>query len=162
MPMIARRYRLNGKQPDRWTAPVYRDPWPSYWLSSWQKYHESHVYTVKGRVLSTTDLPCPKHGPDEDRTICIWCREQFPTTVQCVKHMRACTGMTYDNWLFRIRFLQRLNSGACFKCPHCNTGFPLAKSCGRHSVQCRKRRQAAALSLNTNLWYDVDMDQIRS
>eukprot|EP00435_Cladocopium_sp_Y103_P008934 s3945_g2.t1 len=159
---VLRRIRLNGKQAP--PADYPRTPqasWPMGWLQSWSRYHRSSQFLVKARMMSTTDLPCPRHAAREAATCCIWCQQHFASSGKCSKHMRCCTGMTYDNWLYRIRFLQREVSTTTFKRPHCQTAFSLAKACGRHSVQCKKRRQISALPLNTKLWHDIDMEQIR-
>ena len=155
------RTRLTGKQPAPANFPQDRSTWPTSWLTSWDKYHRGSMFFVKARIMSTTDLPCPKHGPLESRTKCIWCAQECPSLGVCQKHMRSCAGMSYYNWLYRIRFLRRLATTTSYNCPHCGTHFSVAKSCGRHSVQCRKRRQLSSLALNTGLWHDIDFEQIR-
>ena len=158
---VFRRSRLWGKQPAPPDWPQDRATWPSTWMTSWAKYHRSALFLVKARVMTTTDLPCPKHGPTETRTTCVWCHLECSSTHKCIKHMRSCSSMSYDNWLYRIRFLQRQHTDTPHKCPHCGTYFSVAKSCGRHSVQCKKRRQLSSLALNTGLWHDIDNEQIR-
>ena len=155
------RTRLTGKQPAPADFPQDRSAWGPSWLTSRDKYHRGSMFLVKARIMSTTDLPCPKHGPLESQTKCIWCSQEFPSLMVCHKHMRSCAGMSYDNWLYRIRFLQRLVTTTSYSCPHCGTHFSVAKSCGRHSVQCRKRRELSSLALNTRLWHDIDFEQIR-
>lgn len=104
------------------------------------KYHKSPLLLKKASVMTLTDLPPPLYAAAERDTACLWCHQQSASGHACRKHMRGCARVNVDNWIYRVRFLQRDVPAPGYPCPpHCGNVFGLLKSHGRHTVTCQKR-----------------------
>ena len=92
--------------------------------------------------MSRTDLPCPKTDAQDE---CRFCCPKFADTTKCKNHMRRCSSMPFDGWLWRLWATLLKVPNSTVPCVHCGTCFTVPKAAGRHSVECSKRRHQDGL-----------------
>ena len=76
---------------------------------------------------------------------CRFCCPKFADTTKCKNHMRRCSSMPFDGWLWRLWATLLKVPNSTVPCVHCGTCFTVPKAAGRHSVECSKRRHQDGL-----------------
>lgn len=103
------------------------------------------------RRIGVSDLPkWWTRDTDLRPSQCQWCRKDVQGTL--ANHEKLCRSMPYDVWLRGIRLL-RPGLITDFKCGQCGASFLESRGRARHEHECRRRREAAKLPLDTNTFH---------
>ena len=104
------------------------------------------------RRVGISDLPAWwERDPQLPARVCQWCRHPVAKG-SVMNHEKLCRKMPYNVWLRGIRLL-REGLQSDHKCKQCGTMFLEARGCARHAHECRIRRLAEGLPVDTQTFH---------